>query len=93
MRSRGTVIQRGKAFAVIIDRGADAVTGKRRRDWHSGYSTRKEAEKAKTKLLHDLDSGTYVDPLKETVAHYLLEEWLPARKPKQRRSARGHRGR
>jgi integrase len=34
----------------------------------------------------------YVEPLEQTLGHYLREEWLPARKPKQRQAARGHRG-
>lgn len=77
---------------MVIDRGQDPVTGKRLRDWYSSFPTRKEAERARTKLLRELDTGAYVDPSKQTVAHFLMEEWLPARKPKQSRGARGHRG-
>lgn len=63
----------------------------RRRDLHSGYATRKEAERACTELLRHLDTGSYVDPIKLTVGGYLLEEWLPAREPHVRSGAR-HRG-
>ena len=57
MRSRGSVLQRGRTFSVVIDRGADPVTGKRLRDWYPGYTTQRKAEQARTKLLHELDAG------------------------------------
>ncbi|MGH8888037.1 MAG: Arm DNA-binding domain-containing protein, partial [Egibacteraceae bacterium] len=91
-RPRGTIRQRGSRFTVILDRGADPVTGKRRRESHSGYRTRKEAERARTKLLRELDEGRYVDRSTVTLAKYLREEWLPARKPKSAQAGRGHRG-
>lgn len=53
----------------------------RRRDLHSGYATRKEAERARTELLRHLDTGSYVDPSSLTVGGYLLQEWLPVRRP------------
>lgn len=77
---------------MVIDRGTDPITGKRLRDWYSGYDSRKQAERERTKLLRDLDTNSYVEPLQQTLGQYLSEEWLPARKPKQRRTARGHRG-
>ncbi len=91
-RPRGTIRKRGSRYAVVIDRGVDAATGKRRREWHSGYATQKEAERARVKLLRDLDEGRYVDRSKLTVAEYLRDEWLPARKPKSAQSGRGHCG-
>jgi integrase len=92
MRSRGTVYKRGKTFVVQIDRGRNPRTGKRDRDTYSGFATRDVAEREKTRLLHDLDTGTYTDPSALTVAHYLLDDWLPSRKPKSRTAARGYRG-
>lgn len=77
---------------VQIDRGTDPRTGKRQRDTYSGFPTRAAAEHEKTRLLREVDTGTYTDPSSLTVAHYLLAEWLPSRKPKSRRAARGHRG-
>jgi integrase len=92
VRPRATIIRRGKTYSVVIDRGKDPLTGKRRRDWYSGYETPEAAHKQRTKLLRELDTGTYIDPSKQTVAHYLREDWLPLRKPTSQRSARGHRG-
>ena len=45
---RGSVIKRGGSYSVVLDLGRDPATGKRRRTWHSGYHTRKDAEKART---------------------------------------------
>lgn len=92
MKARGTIIKRGHTYTVVIDRGLDPVTGRRQRDWYPGHSSRKAAERARTQLLHDLDTGNYVDPQTETLGHYLLEEWLPSRKPKANRVTGGHRG-
>jgi integrase len=74
---RGTVIRRGKSWSVVLDlgRGPD---GQRLRKWHSGYRTRKEAERARTALLSGLDTGAYVEPHKLTVAGFLVEQWLPS---------------
>ena len=76
--SRGSVFNRGTKdrpnYTINIDRGKDPVTGKRRRDWYSGFETKKEAEHARTRLLNELDTGRYVEPTKLTVKD-LLEEW------------------
>jgi integrase len=75
----------------VIERDPDPLTGKRARDWYSGFATRKEAERERVKL-RDLDEGRYVDRSMLTVAEYLEDHWLPARKPKSAQSGRGHRG-
>ena len=55
---RGSIIKRGSTYSVVLDlgRGPD---GRRVRKWHSGYRTRKEAERARTEILSRLDHGTY----------------------------------
>lgn len=78
MRPRATIIRRSKTYSVVIDRGRDPRTGKRQRDWYSGYQTKADAERARTKLLRDLDTGSYVDPSAQTVAHYLRSGSQPA---------------
>jgi integrase len=75
---RGTVIKRGKSWSIVVEVGRDPVTGRRIRKWHSGYKTRREAEKARTELLSRLDHGTYVEPDKRTLLVFLRDEWLPA---------------
>ena len=76
---KGTVIQRGSRWSVVVNLGRDPVTGKRRRDWHSGYKSKQEAEEARVTILAGLQQGSYVEPSKRTVAGYLLDEWLPAK--------------
>lgn len=74
---RGTIIKRGKSYSVVLDIGRDMETGRRRRRWHSGFRTRREAERALTELLGRLDKGTYVEPSRQTLAEF-VEDWLPA---------------
>lgn len=77
---RGTVIKRGSSWSVVVEVGRDATTGKRIRKWHSGYRTKKEAERARVELLSRLDQGSYVAPSKTTFGSYLVDEWLPAKR-------------
>src|SRR5262245_21999654 len=74
---RGSVIKKGNRWFVVIDAGRDAA-GKRVRKWHSGYDTRKEAERARTEILSRRDHGTYVEPNRQTFGDFLEREWLPA---------------
>ena len=74
---RGSVIKRGSSYSVVLDLGRDAATGERRRTWHSGYRTKRDAERARVKLLAELDRGGYVEPATITVGSFLLDRWLP----------------
>jgi integrase len=75
---RGTIIKRGNSWAVVVEVGRDPSTGKRVRKWHSGYRTKRDAERARTELLSRLDHGTYVSPDRRTVGGFLEDDWLPA---------------
>jgi integrase len=75
--ARGSVVKRGKKYAVVLDLGRDA-DGMRIRKWHSGDATKKEAEVARTELLGRLDGGTYTGPTKVTVQEFVESRWLPA---------------
>lgn len=73
---RGHVTKRGKAsWVFVIDAPQQAPTAKRRREWHSGYRTRKEAEAALATYLVSREAGTWVEPSKLTVGEF-LERWL-----------------
>lgn len=74
---RGSVVKRGAGYSVVIELSPDPATGKRRQKWHSGYATKKEAERARTKLLGQVDDGAYVEHSRQTVAEYMAD-WLPA---------------
>ncbi len=72
---RGHVRKRGATWAVVVDIGRDPATGKRRQKWHSGFRTRKEAERALTEIVGRIGRGEYVAPSTTTLGAY-LEEWL-----------------
>jgi len=82
---RGSVIKKGGGWYVKIELDPDPATGQRRQKWHSGYRTRKEAERARVDLLSKLDRGEYVAPTQLTVADFLTD-WLVAIRPTVRPS-------
>src|SRR3978361_596389 len=74
---RGSVVRRDSRYYVKIELDPDPVTGRRRQKWHSGYQTKREAERARVDLLSKFDRGEYVEPSQQTVADY-LSDWLKA---------------
>src|SRR5438105_3502261 len=76
---RGTVIKRGATWSVVIDLGRD-VAGTRSRKWHSGFPTKRDAERARVDLLSRVDRGTYLTPSKMSIGSFLVDEWLPAKR-------------
>lgn len=95
---RGTVVKRGSRYSVIVELDRDPVTGKRRREWHSGYPTKRDAEAARVEILGRLQRGEHVAPSKLTLAAFLEDRWLPAKRATLRpsthesyaRNARAH---
>lgn len=63
---------------VVLDLERDPGTGRRRQKWHSGFRTKREAERGLARILSERDEGTYVEPAKMTFGSYLAEHWLPA---------------
>ena len=74
---RGSVIKKGDRWYVKIELDVDPATGRRRQKWHSGYNTKREAERARIDLLSKFDRGEYVEPSHQTVADYFTD-WLKA---------------
>ena len=75
-RMKGGIRKRGKnSYTIFISLGKDPVTGKYNYHWQTVKGTKKEAEKQRTELLHQLDSGAFIRPSKTTFAEY-LERWL-----------------
>ena len=72
---RGSVIKRGQKWAILFDLGRDPITHKRVRKWHSGFSTKKAAEKEQVRLAAELENGSYIEPNKQTTGGFLLS-WL-----------------
>lgn len=73
---RGHVRKRGNGWTVVVDHGRDA-DGKRRQKWHSGFRTKRDAERALGEILNRIGTGSYVDPGRQTTGEY-LREWLVA---------------
>jgi hypothetical protein len=82
---RGSVVKRGTRWYVKVELDPDPHTGRRRQKWHSGYATRREAERARVDLLSKLDRGEYIEPTHQTVTDF-LSEWLRAIEPTVRPS-------
>ncbi len=57
-----------------------AGDGRRRQIGQGGFRTIAEAEHARIKKLTELGHGDYVTPDRITLATFLLDEWLPARR-------------
>ena len=73
---RGSIRQRGKgSWTVIVDLGADPVTGKRRQLWRSVKGPKRDAEALLVQLLHERDTGVERPAGKMTVAEY-LDRWM-----------------
>lgn len=72
---RGSIQKRGNKYSFVIDIGRDPVTKKRRQKRVSGFKTKKEAQKALTEMLAELNKGTYVEPTNLKLADY-LKDWL-----------------
>jgi integrase len=77
---RGSVIKKGDRWYVKIELDVDPATGHRRQKWHSGFNTKREAERARIDLLSKFDRGEYVEPTHQTVAEYLAD-WFKAIEP------------
>jgi integrase len=82
---RGSVVKKGDRYYVKIELDPDPSTGRRRQKWHSGYRTKREAERARVDLLSKFDRGEYIEPSLQTFGEF-LEEWLVAIEPTLRPS-------
>ena len=71
----GHIRKRGeRSWAILVDlpRGPD---GKRRRKWHTVHGTKKDAQRKRNELLHQLETGAYVEPARMTLKEFLAR-WL-----------------
>ena len=70
--------QTGK-WEIVVDIGKDQFTGKRKQKKKRGFNTKKEADKALTKILNEINEGIYSEPTNMTVNQY-MEIWFKERK-------------
>lgn len=73
-------------FLVQASGGFDEFTGRRRRVTRRVRGSRTDAERALTRLLTELDAGTWADPGRITLGRYLDERWLPHMRTRLRAS-------
>ena len=72
---KGHLVKRSEtSWSLVFDIGLDEQ-GKRKQKWVTVQGTKKEAEKELNRLLHEMNSGTYIEPSRMTLAEY-LEYWL-----------------
>src|SRR4051812_8461997 len=74
---KGCVTKKGNRYYVVVDVGYDA-SGRRKRKWHGGYGTKKEAERAAASIVNSIHTGSYVAPERRKISEFLVCEWLPA---------------
>jgi len=74
---RGRIIKRkgSNNYTIVLQLGLDPATGKRKQQWITAGSSKREAEKQMAELIHQMDTGTFVKPNKNAFSKY-LEEWL-----------------
>ena len=72
---RGSVVKKGDRWYVKIELDPEPGSARRRQKWHSGYRTKREAERARVDLLSKLDRGEYVEPAHQTLGDFLVD-WL-----------------
>jgi integrase len=65
-------------WAIVLD--LQDASGKRKRKWHSFKGNKRQAQAECTRLLAELQRGTYFEPSKVTLAEY-FEKWLAHIKP------------
>ncbi len=73
---RGHIEKRGKnSYSIAVSLGKDAATGKYKYQWVTVQGSKKDAQKRLSEMLHQLDTGSYMQPGKTTLAEY-LDRWL-----------------
>lgn len=71
---RGHIAKKGDKYYVVVYLGIGA-DGKRKYKWHSGYAKKKDAEKAMPTILHQMNTGAYVETTEEKLSDY-MQRWL-----------------
>ena len=73
---RGYIRQRSRGtYSIKISTGKDPATGKYTSQWFTVKGNKRDAEKRLSELLHQMDTGNYVKPGKQTLGDFLTQ-WL-----------------
>ncbi len=63
------------SWTIVLYLGRDATTGKKKYSWRTVHGNKKDAERELNRLLHELDTGAYMEPSRLRVGEY-LDKWL-----------------
>ena len=74
---RGRIIKRkgSNNYTIVLQLGLDPATGKRKQQWITVGTSKREAEKQMAELIHQMDTGIFIKPSKTSLSKY-LEGWL-----------------
>ncbi|MDQ1147048.1 integrase [Bacillus sp. SORGH_AS 510] len=78
MTYTGSVRKEGSKWYYVIEMGKDN-NGKRKQKKKRGFQTKKDAQASLTKALHELNSGTYIEPSTQKLGEFLVD-WLNYKK-------------
>lgn len=73
--AQGSVFRSGSGWGYVVDVGGSGDRKQRRR---KGYPTKRAALAALAEMQTSLQRGDYVEPIRMTLAEFLVDEWLPA---------------
>src|SRR5262245_21896393 len=77
--SKPNVKRRGSTYTYYLYVvGSD---GRRRQHTKGGFKTQRDAENARIAAMHSLATGTYVKAERLSFGDFLIDEWLPSRRP------------
>ena len=63
------------SWTFVLELGRDPATGKRRQKSVTVKGTKRDAERVQTRMLNEMEMGTFVEPSKVTLAAF-LRRWL-----------------
>lgn len=69
------------SWTIVIEAGRDPATGKRKRIVRGFKGNKRDAEKEMIRLMHELETGTYVEPTAMTVKDW-VNQWLEQARPR-----------
>ena len=77
--SKANVKRRGSTYTYYLY--VTGPDGKRHQHSKGGFKTQREAEDARIAAEYTLSTGTYVKAERVSLADFLVDEWLPTRRP------------
>jgi integrase len=77
--SRPNVKRRGSTYTYYVY--VTDADGRRRQHSKGGFRTQRAAEEARIETLSAMANAAYVKPERTSVGAFLLDEWLPSRRP------------